>query len=110
MGKILGEERTARSERTSKLPSRSLRRYDPYQVRRVVWNHAVQNSQPIKDTPAYASSIAFQNFPVNTHRVCPANPFWIQLISAISVCDDTGVGYHGLKVVNLIDNVIIEVK
>ena len=37
-------------------------------------------------------------------------PFWIQLISAISVCDDTGVGYHGLKVVNLIDNATIEVK
>ena len=73
MGKILGEERTARSERTSKLPSRSLRRYDPYQVRRVVWNHAVQNSQPIKDTPAYASIIAFPKISVNTHGVCLQN-------------------------------------
>ena len=73
MGKILGEERKARSERTSTLPSRSLRRYDPYQVRRVVSNHTIQNSQPIKDTPAYASSIAFPKNSVNTHGVCLQN-------------------------------------
>ena len=34
------------------MPSRSLRRYDPYQVRRVVSNHVSRNSQPKSDTPA----------------------------------------------------------
>ena len=50
---------TVRSWRTTTLPSRSLRRYDPYQVRRVVSKHTVQKLSAHKGTPASSSSIAF---------------------------------------------------